>query len=500
MILFILGVAIVVVVLMMLYKKKLATGRGPATDSSPELEHELQKLLAFLETCNMKELVEKMESKDLYSNLLIEKNKTQSSSTDYVSWYAYRRSDSLDSVQNKKELLAILETSDMYHLRGHTYRCLAFLCTNTNDRELFNFLMQEVENETDDENLLPMLFGLEKMKKDLDFNIEPLKKLAVEGTEDVSHAAIKALSNCSHPEVESFLLNEFGVANKHMKALICRPLGTVGTTASIAVLRETHKKTRDSSLRWAIDEAITLINERENPGTTINPDATPVYIAGQKERDTSAMTDQLVPDSPVAFGYKCLWLAVKTTDNVRLGELLGLKEIKACNWSVGINRACEYGSDNRSVYITPSIGPWTLAVGWGLPSGDSPEQIKKVKQILETLSGEFGEAQFFASQRVSEFHTWMQASDGNITRAYGAVSTEGVNTIVEGEPTEFEKSIRLADTLSDEARDEAYFRQKDMVWPDEELVMEVAQHWSVDPTALEERDDIGPGLGLLGRL
>jgi hypothetical protein len=36
-------------------------------------------------------------------------------------------------------------------------------------------------------------------------------------------------------------------------------------------------------------------------------------------------------------------------------------------------------------------------------------------------------------------------------------------------------------------------------WPDESITMEVAGAWSIDPQDLENRNDISPTLGLLGR-
>ncbi len=204
--------------------------------------------------------------------------------------------------------------------------------------------------------------------------------------------------------------------------------------------------------------------------------------------------DQTIPDSPVGFGYKCMWFAVKTDDNYQLAELLKLKNASDCNWEVGVKMAYK-----GAVFVTPSIDGWTLACGWGLPHGDTKESIDEVKNILKILSQEFGEAQFFCTHRVTEYHCWMKASNGQIDRVYAFSGESGENIAIEGPPTEFEQNLNLANTFSAEAKDESYFDREDLIWPDEELLMEVAEHWSINPTTFDDRKDIAPSLGLVGQ-
>jgi len=208
----------------------------------------------------------------------------------------------------------------------------------------------------------------------------------------------------------------------------------------------------------------------------------------------SSTADKNVPDTAQSFGYKCMWFAVKTDNMNRLAEILKLKNISDCNWKIGIDQAY-----NGSVFITPTIDGWTLACGWGLPHGDTKEGIEEVKNILRTLSKEFGNAQFFCTHRVTEYHCWIKAINGQIERVYSYLGESGENIAIEGQPTEFERTLKLANTFSNEAKDEKYFEREDLVWADEELVMQVAGHWSIDPTKLYERKDVPPSLGLLGQ-
>ena len=217
-------------------------------------------------------------------------------------------------------------------------------------------------------------------------------------------------------------------------------------------------------------------------------------ITGQSYHpmNASSTIDQTVADSAISFGYKCMWLAVKTDNKKRLAEILKLKNTSDCNWQVGIDKAY-----NGSVFITPTIDGWTLACGLGLPPGDSKEGIDEIKNILQILSKEFGEAQFFCTHRVTEYHCWIKASNGKVQRVYSYLGESGENIAMEGEPTGFEKTMKLVNTFSKEVKNENYFDTKDLIFPDEELVMKVAGHWSIDPTKLDNRKDISPSLGLL---
>ena len=216
----------------------------------------------------------------------------------------------------------------------------------------------------------------------------------------------------------------------------------------------------------------------------------------QNATNTSTMTytvEQTIPDSAVSFGYKCIWFAVKTSNQEKLIELLKIKNVEKCNWKMGIDKAYK-----GSIFITPAIDGWTLACGLGLPTGDSKESIKEVKKTLQTLSKEFGEAQFFCTHRVVEYHCWMKAINGQVTRVYSYLGEAGENIAIEGIPTDFEKKYKLINTFSEEAKGEKYFEDTNLVLPNEELLMQVAGHWSINPTELENRKDLTPSIGLIG--
>jgi len=204
----------------------------------------------------------------------------------------------------------------------------------------------------------------------------------------------------------------------------------------------------------------------------------------------------LLKDTPVSFGYKCMWIAVKTSNKERVGEMLGLKNMHAANWKTGIE-----GAYDDKVFISPQVGVWTLAIGFGLSNVHGGKSLveENYKAIIDKLSAEFGEAQFFGSHRVVEYQTWAKSVNGKTVRYYSYIGEKGENLLVEGEPTDAEKQYHLINTFSKEAKDEHYIDRADLVIPDEDFVMKIAGAWSVNPITLEQRTDIKPGPGILGK-
>lgn len=202
-----------------------------------------------------------------------------------------------------------------------------------------------------------------------------------------------------------------------------------------------------------------------------------------------------IADQPIDFGYNCVWFAVKSDNPTKVADAMKINNPKPSGWKAGIDQAYK-----DSVFIAPSIGSWVLACGLGLPIGDDLERIDKVKTLLNALSSEFGQAQYFCTNRITEYHCWIKAERGQIKRVYCFSGEIGENLCVEGNPTPFEKKLNLVNTFSEAAKDEHYVENESLVWPDEDLVMEIAGKWSIDPSKMADRKDIAVGLGLIGKI
>lgn len=199
---------------------------------------------------------------------------------------------------------------------------------------------------------------------------------------------------------------------------------------------------------------------------------------------------EFVPEpGPESFGYKSQWFAVRATEPEAVAKSLGIANLRSVDWYTGLRQAEKHG-----IFITPPVDGWVLVTGWGLepllPEDGFP------RELIHRLSVEFGEAQFFATHRGSDYHCWSKACAGKMQRAYCFCGSNGETMFLEGEPTPVEASVELINTLlpEEEAQD---WEDENVFFPDEDFVMQVAEAWSVNPMDLGSRDDV-PGMGYAG--
>lgn len=188
-------------------------------------------------------------------------------------------------------------------------------------------------------------------------------------------------------------------------------------------------------------------------------------------REKDLNRNQKTPDHLHAFGRKMQWIAVKTDYREKVAASLKLKNLELANWSHGIEKANE-----NHVFLTPNINGWILAVGWGLG------EVWKKTELLEKLSREYGEAQFFLTHTGAYSHTYIRYANGEMIRHLHC--EEGEILTNEGTPTKLESTLDFTNTL-----------------PDENLVLNLAAEWSVNPNLLEQAQyaDV-EGLGSVGYL
>ncbi len=103
------------------------------------------------------------------------------------------------------------------------------------------------------------------------------------------------------------------------------------------------------------------------------------------------------------------WLAVRSSNTAYLRELLGLRT--TVPWGEALTRARE-----RTLFISNPVNGWTLLVGGAIP--DPAQDIDALFRCLTRVSTDVGEVQFFAGDRVLNFHAWARLRDGRTLRAY----------------------------------------------------------------------------------
>jgi len=242
------------------------------------------------------------------------------------------------------------------------------------------------------------------------------------------------------------------------------------------------------------------------------------------------MFDQ-TPDKPQPFGYKVSWFAVKAADAASVIGALEIKDAVAANWVSGLAAANPdrfSPEGDRWLFVSPPMNGWVLAVGSWLPypTAETLHDIgTKFDRMFALLVTRFGDVQFFASHRVSDYCAWARAVRGTPVRifAYGGEVLMNVGDQTQEEaklglpdlsglslPDAEDKLFSVAEELDSEqerlvetglSQEEAYQRAYAgrHVFPNEEDVVELAALWSIDPTRLSEGDH-APGLGLAARL
>ena len=75
-------------------------------NNDKKIEKERDKLISDLENGDIEYLLKQMDSKEIFSPLLLRKRKKVTSLTDDISWYAYRRAETLNSDSFKEQLIS----------------------------------------------------------------------------------------------------------------------------------------------------------------------------------------------------------------------------------------------------------------------------------------------------------------------------------------------------------------------------------------------------------
>lgn len=200
-------------------------------------------------------------------------------------------------------------------------------------------------------------------------------------------------------------------------------------------------------------------------------------------------------DQPIGFGRKNLWIAIQSSDARSLADALQLNDLRVSNWNSGFRAAYAYPSNY--VFVTPPLGGWVLAVGPGIPDPGDPAALPRWRTLMSQLSSRFGEAQFFATHRVSSYSAWARYLAGSERRLF-AYCDELIYNLGETFPDEAELIAHLYDASSPAAQEEGYWDREDLQIPQEDDVLRMARAWSLDPCELESLS-LPVSVGLVGR-
>ena len=183
---------------------------------------------------------------------------------------------------------------------------------------------------------------------------------------------------------------------------------------------------------------------------------------------------------PNYFGYKSCWYAIKTSKTQELADFIVNVE---CNLTASLM----FEDIGRMVFVSSNYNGWTFLICES-PTSDSIKGCSSVKRVLSEISSQFDEAQFFGTHRVVEYHSWGKAVNGQLERLYSYLGEIGENLCVEGLPTKIEESYNLENTFKNLIRDDNYYDQNDITFPEESIVMAIAESWSFNPTKFSKKD------------
>ncbi len=204
----------------------------------------------------------------------------------------------------------------------------------------------------------------------------------------------------------------------------------------------------------------------------------------------------LTPDTPMPFGYKLTWLAIRSSNSKTVLEALPIDDIQQANWRTGYLAAYR-----GHTFVSPSVDGWVFVVGYNLPGLDVPEKSTNWTKLMTHMAQQFEEVQFFGTHRVVEYHAWARFVVGKEQRAYAYAGESGETLADRGEKTagEIELGHNFFDERSPEAESDEYWEREDLSYPNEEDVMLVAGKWSINPQLLDQIN-APEGVGWIGAL
>ncbi len=205
------------------------------------------------------------------------------------------------------------------------------------------------------------------------------------------------------------------------------------------------------------------------------------------------------PDSPLSFGYKISWLAIRTSDMEQVAEKLELEDTREANWQTGLQTA--YETYDGTVFVTPPIKEWVFVVGIMLPDAGDSNNPDKASPFLTHVGTTYDSLYYFATHRVVEYHAWAKVENGEIVRAYAYSGEQGKTFWNKGEKTEIEQQLKF-NFFADEppsGEGDKYWEREDLRFPNEEDVLRISGAWCLNPIEIENMN-LESSTGIIGKV
>lgn len=188
------------------------------------------------------------------------------------------------------------------------------------------------------------------------------------------------------------------------------------------------------------------------------------FFKSLKKEETENISRE--PDTPIPFGYKMSWLAIRADDPESVMGKLGCTDKKMCSW----RSAFDVIFNSGQVFVTPCLDGYVLVLNYGKPANDID------MGRLQELAARFEEVQYFSSHRVVDLCCWVKFTGGELVRSYYYVGESGETYWNEGQLTAEEKDLGLTSLPYADMED-----WDNVTFPDEEHVIQIAEKWGVDP-------------------
>jgi len=231
-------------------------------------ENLLKKKLAKLPVESL--LIEMTNNNYYFPNNIWKKyfDKSSIESGKWISWFATRQAEKIADKQEFEKLKKIIENASS-EIKRKAYFCLGHLAKNLGDKQIFEYLMDKLEVETE-ENNETILIAITNAEKPLEFNLDPIVNILKNGKIGMKTSAAIALKKSKNPEIEMVLLNSFQEEkNKHLQEMIAATLRTVGTEKSIPILENKLKTAKGRDYKYFIESALEEIEKNTTANTRL---------------------------------------------------------------------------------------------------------------------------------------------------------------------------------------------------------------------------------------